>query len=289
MQFEEQHSRYGLKEVKEAADAVRRRLSSTPRTAVLAGTGLGDMVDACDIQTSIAYDQIPHFPTSTVQSHAGRLVVGSMGGQPVVILQGRFHLYEGYGPRAVTFPIRVLQALGIRTLVITNASGGLNPAFVVGDIMIINDHINLTGANPLVGPNETTWGPRFPDMTAAYDASLRAWAWDAAKGMGAGLRRGIYAGLKGPSLETPAEMRFLRTIGADAVGFSTVMESLAAVHGGMRVLGLSTITNMCLPDAPTPASVDAIIGVAQVAAPRLAAIVAGVLNRLSDVDAVVSP
>lgn len=274
-------SPYGLQEVTEAVGRLRRTLSIEPRVGLLAGTGLGNMADACEVKAIVEYDRIPHFPVSTVQSHAGRLVAGELAGQPVVILQGRFHLYEGYSPKAVVFPIRVLQALGVRTLVITNASGGLNTGFVPGDIMMISDHINLTGANPLVGANESLWGPRFPDMTAAYESRLRKWALEAADASGDGLRQGVYAGLKGPSLETPAEMRFLNTIGADAVGFSTVMETIAAVHGGMSVLGLSTITNLCLPDAPDPASVDDIIAVAESAAPRLAAVIEGVVRRLA--------
>ena len=282
MQDETQLLPYGLKEVAEAVDLLRKTISSEPRTAILAGTGLGNLADVCKVSASVEYNRIPHFPASTVQSHTGRLVAGSVAGQPVVILQGRFHLYEGYRPRTVVFPIRVLRALGVDTMVITNASGGLNPAFAPGDIMLINDHINLTGANPLVGANETAWGPRFPDMTTAYDSRLRQWAFEAAKMAGCGLQEGVYVGLKGPSLETPAEMRFLRTIGADAVGFSTVMETIAAVHGGMRVLGLSTITNLCLPDAPVSASVDEIIAVAESAAPKLAAIIEGVVERITD-------
>lgn len=282
MQDDTQLLHYGLQEVTEAVDLLRETISAKPRTAILAGTGLGDLADVCEVSASVEYDRIPHFQASTVQSHAGRLVAGSVAGQPVVILQGRFHLYEGYDPRTVVFPIRVLRTLGVETLVITNASGGLNPAFVPGDIMLINDHINLTGANPLVGANEAAWGPRFPDMTAAYNANLRQWAIDAAKVSIGGLQEGVYAGLKGPSLETPAEMRFLRTIGADAVGFSTVMETIAAVHGGMRVLGLSTITNLCLPNTPVSASVDEIIAVAESAAPKLAAVIAGVIERMTE-------
>ncbi|KJS32995.1 MAG: purine nucleoside phosphorylase [Desulfatitalea sp. BRH_c12] len=264
-----------------AADFVRARFGTFPPAAILAGTGLGDMIDAMQVNDAVDYREIPHFPTSTVQSHAGRLVCGRLGGQSVAVLQGRFHLYEGYPSTAVTFPIRVLQALGVRTLVLTNASGGLNRDFASGDIMLIADHINLTGANPLVGPEEAHWGLRFPDMTQAYAMQLRQAALAEAHALGMPVRQGVYVGLKGPSLETPAEMRFLRMIGADAVGFSTVMESIAAVHGGMQVLGLSTITNMCLPDAPLPAGVDAIIAVAQSAAPRLSALIAGVLNRLN--------
>jgi purine-nucleoside phosphorylase len=269
---------YGLGAAAEAAHFLRRRWPHPPAAAIFAGTGLGDLTAGLQTKTVVDYSEVPHFPLSTVQSHAGRLVAGYLAGVPVVVLQGRFHLYEGYSPAAVTFPVRVLQGLGVRLVVLTNAAGGLHPAFASGDIMIINDHINLTGANPLIGPNEAQWGPRFPDMTAAYDATLRREAQGAANALGFKLQQGVYAGLKGPSLETPAEMRFLRTIGADAVGFSTVIETIAAVHGGMRVLGLSTITNLCQPDALTPASVEEIISVAEAAAPRMAGIIATILK-----------
>ncbi|MBI5062251.1 MAG: purine-nucleoside phosphorylase [Desulfatitalea sp.] len=265
-----------------AADFLRTRCSRQPTVAVMAGTGLGDMAGALEADAVVAYGDIPNFPVSTVQSHAGRWVFGRWAGQPVVLLQGRLHLYEGYSPRAVTFPIRVLQALGVKTLVLTNASGGLNPAFGCGDMMVLTDHINLAGANPLIGPNEESWGPRFPDMTAAYNSGLRELARTEARALGIEMPTGVYAGLKGPSLETPAEMRFLRTIGADAVGFSTVMETIAAVHGGMRVLAFATITNMCMPDNAQPANVDAIIAVAQSAAPRLATLIGRVLERLDE-------
>ncbi|MBI5552904.1 MAG: purine-nucleoside phosphorylase [Desulfobacterales bacterium] len=265
-----------------AAGFLRDRSAQLPRVAIMAGTGLGDMAEALEIETAVDYGDIPDFPISTVQSHAGRWLFGRWAGRPVVLMQGRLHLYEGYSPQAVTFPIRVLQALGVKTLVLTNASGGLNPAFNCGDIMLVADHINLTGANPLSGPNEERWGPRFPDMTAAYTPALREKAFNEARALGIELPTGVYAGLKGPSLETPAEMRFLRTIGADAVGFSTVMETIAAVHGGMRVLAFATITNKCMPDVAQPADVEAIIAVAQSAAPRLAAIIGGVLERLDE-------
>jgi len=205
-----------------------------------------------------------------------------MNGGPILVLQGRCHLYEGYLPREVAFPIRTLQILGIRTLILTNASGGLNPLFAAGDIMIIEDHINLTGANPLVGPNDERFGQRFPGMMHAYSGRLQDLALAASAPLEIGVQRGVYAGLKGPSLETPAEMRFLRTIGADAVGFSTVMETIAAVHAGMQVLGLSVITNMCLPDSLSPADVDEIIAVAQSSAPYLQTIIAGVLAGMDD-------
>jgi purine-nucleoside phosphorylase len=265
-----------------AADFLRAHSTLRPRVAVMAGTGLGDMAAALEIETVVDYGEIPNFPLSTVQSHAGRWIFGRWAGRPVVLLQGRLHLYEGYSPQAVTFPIRVLQALGVKTLVMTNASGGLNPAFNCGDIMLVADHINLTGANPLIGPNEALWGPRFPDMTAAYTPVLREMALRQAQALGIELSSGVYAGLKGPSLETPAEMRFLRTIGADAVGFSTVMETIAAVHGGLHVLAFATITNMCMPDNAQPADVEAIIAVAQSATPRLAAIIGRVVEGLDE-------
>ncbi|MDA8139901.1 MAG: purine-nucleoside phosphorylase [Desulfobacteraceae bacterium] len=276
--MQEIFEKFDINAAVEAAAFLRNRWEQTPTAAIFAGTGLGNLTAALHNHTAVAYGEIPHFPLSTVQSHAGQLVNGWLSDIPVVVLQGRFHLYEGYSPAAVTFPIRVLQSLGVSTLILTNAAGGLNPNFSSGDLMVISDHINLTGANPLVGLNETQWGPRFPDMTAAYDLGLRNIAFSAAPTLGIQIRQGVYVGLKGPSLETPAEMRFLRTFGADAVGFSTVMETIAAVHGGMRVLGLSTITNMCLPERLSPSSVDEIIAVAEAASPKLAALIAQVLK-----------
>ena len=263
-----------------AADFVKSRIDARPKVALITGTGLGDVAAMLGAHTVIDYCQIPHFPVSTVESHRGRLLNGQMNNQSVLVLQGRFHLYEGYSPEAVTFPIRVLQALGVQYLILSNAAGGLNPLFATGDIMIIEDHLNLTGANPLVGRNDERWGPRFIGMTHAYDGHLQDLAQGAAGDMEVGVQKGVYAGLTGPSLETPAEMRFLRSIGADAVGFSTVMEAIAAVHAGMQVLGLSVITNMCLPDAPTPADVDDIIAAAQGAAPHLETIIGRVIDRL---------
>jgi purine-nucleoside phosphorylase len=257
-----------------------KQMPSRPEVAVLTGTGLGDITGALSAETAIDYAQIPHFPLSTVQSHHGRLVAGRLAGKGVAVLQGRFHLYEGYTPAEVTFPVRVLQALGVHTLVLTNASGGLNPAFAAGRIMVIADHINLTGLNPLVGANDEHWGPRFPDMTTLYTRRLREMAVAEAERSGREVCSGVYVGLQGPSLETPAEMRFLRTIGADAVGFSTVMEAIAAAHAGMQVLGLSVITNMNTPERPQPASVEAIIAVAQNTAPHLEKLIAGVIAEL---------
>ncbi len=266
--------------VTEAAKFLSPRLKSPPEIGLLSGTGLGQSIDFVDMYASFAYKDIPHFPTATVESHAGRLLFGDMNGKPVMAMQGRLHLYEGYSPLDVTFPIRVMQTLGVKTLILSNAAGGLNPGFHAGDIMIITDHINLTGANPLIGPNEASWGLRFPDMIGAYDKTLAALAENAGKELKVKLQKGIYAGLKGPSLETPAEVRFLRAIGADAVGFSTIQEVIAAVHAGMKVLGLSTITNLNDPDAPVPATVEEIIAVAENAAPRLKAIIRKVVDGL---------
>ncbi len=232
----------------------------------------------------IDYKEIPHFPLSTVQTHIGRMLAGDMNGCPVVAMQGRFHLYEGYGPLEVTYPIRVMQLLGVKILMLSNASGGLNPRFNAGDIMLITDHINLTGANPLIGPNEDSWGIRFPDMSRAYNRELITVAENIARAYDVRLQKGIYAGLTGPSLETPAEVKFLQTIGAAAVGFSTVQEVIAAVHGKMRVLGLSTITNVHNPDNPIPATVEEIIEVAKSAAHHLEKIMKGVVEKIYETE-----
>lgn len=253
-------------QVEAAALWLRNRTDIQPQIGLLTGTGLQEAVSSMAQQASFDYQRIPHFPLSTVQSHPGRLLLGEMGGVPTVAMQGRFHLYEGYSPLEVTFPVRVMQSLGIQYLILTNAAGGLNPDYTTGDIMLITDHINLTGANPLVGPNEDRWGVRFPDMGFAYDPALARCTKSVAADLKIPLRSGIYAGLSGPSLETPAEIRFLRTIGADAVGFSTVQEVITAIHGGIKVLGLSTITNVHDPDKPIPANVDDIIAVARAAA-----------------------
>jgi purine-nucleoside phosphorylase len=260
-------------QVDAAAAHLRHRFPEAPATAVLAGTGLGGLAECLSGMEALDYGAIPHFPRATVPSHRGRLVVGRLEGRPVAVLQGRLHLYEGYSPPEVAFPVRVLRAWGATTLVVTNAAGGLDPAFRAGDLMLITDHLNLTGENPLVGPNEEAWGPRFPDMSRVYDPDLIAAARGAARAEGIPLREGVYAGLKGPSLETPAEIRFLRTIGADAVGLSTVTEVIAAVHAGFRILGLSVITNTHDPEAPAPARLEEIIAAAEAAAPTLARLI----------------
>jgi purine-nucleoside phosphorylase len=267
-------------QVEAAATFIRNYCPARPVVGLLTGTGLGDLAEAVEAVCTLDYDQIPHFPRATVESHRGRLLIGRRNGCGIAAFQGRFHLYEGYSPGEVTFPVRVLQTLGARFLVVTNAAGGLNPRQSAGDIMLIADHINLTGENPLVGPNDPEWGLRFPDMSRVYDPALMAQARQVARGLDLELSSGVYAGLKGPSLETPAELRFLRTIGADAVGLSTVQEVIAAVHAGMRILGLSVITNVADPDAPIPATVEEIIAVADAAAPRLKRLVVDLLEQL---------
>jgi purine-nucleoside phosphorylase len=253
----------------ETVDFIRSRIKNTPYIGLLTGTGLGESAESMAIETTINYQDIPHFPISTVQTHIGRMLSGDLNGCPVIAMQGRFHLYEGYHPLEVTFPIRVMQQLGVRILILSNAAGGLNA-----------DHINLTGTNPLIGPNEDRWGIRFPDMSRAYDETLIAAAERIAKKAGEHLQKGIYVGLTGPSLETPSEVKFLQTIGAEAVGFSTVQEVIAAVHSGMRVLGLSTITNVHNPDDPVPATVEEIIEVAKGATPLLEMIIKGVIKKI---------
>ncbi len=265
--------------VAHTAQYLEQRLKERPAVGVITGTGLGDCARCLTVDHAVSYAEIPHFPVSTVESHPGRLLLGRMGAVPVAVLQGRFHLYEGYTPREVTFPVRVLRALGVSELILSNAAGGLNPAFGPGDLMLITDHINLTGETPLVGPNEDAWGIRFPDMGRAYPPDLVETAEAAAREAGLLTRKGVYAGLKGPSLETPAEIRFLRTIGADAVGLSTIQEVIAAVHGGMRVAGISIITNVHDPDRPAPATVEEIIAVANAAAPRLETLIRKITEK----------
>jgi purine-nucleoside phosphorylase len=266
--------------VNEAAEFIKNRTEKDPEIGLLTGTGLGESAQSLATVASFEYKKIPHFPVSTVESHIGKLLVGEMHGKQVIAMQGRFHLYEGYSPLEVTFPIRVMQRLGVKILILSNAAGGLNPEFKPGDIMIIKDHINLTGSNPLTGQNEENWGIRFPDMSDAYDKGLAALAEKAGSDADIDIKKGVYAGLKGPSLETPAEVRFLKTIGSDAVGFSTVQEVIAAVHAKMKVLGLSTITNINNPDNPVPASVEEIIQVARETVPNLEIIIRNVLENV---------
>jgi purine-nucleoside phosphorylase len=262
-----------------AARAVQARFARPPRIALILGTGLGGLADAMAVETAISYADIPHFPLSTVESHAGRLLCGTLGGRTVVAMQGRFHRYEGYSLQQVTFPVRVLRALGAEILIVSNACGGMRADWAPGDLMLIADHINLLGDSPLVGPNDEALGPRFPDMSAPYDAELRTCARAVAADRGFPVREGVYVAVPGPNLETRAEYRFLRGIGADVVGMSTVPEVIVAVHGGMRVLGVSVITDQCIPETLQPATVELILAVAAGAEPRLTALVTGLVER----------
>jgi purine-nucleoside phosphorylase len=267
-------------EVRTAAEVIRRRVPTAPSVAIILGTGLGGLAEEIAVEATISYDEIPGFPLSTVESHAGRLLLGRMGGKAIVAMQGRFHRYEGYDLRQVTFPVRVLHALGADTLIVSNACGGMHPLWAPGDLMLIADHINLLGDNPLVGPNDDRLGPRFPDLSAAYDPALRALARAAALELGITLREGVYVAVAGPNLETRAEYRMLRAIGADVVGMSTVPEVIVANHEGMRVLGLSIITDQCLPDALEPADIDRIIATARAAEPLLRRLVTRIVEQL---------
>ncbi|MGZ8491396.1 MAG: purine-nucleoside phosphorylase [Gemmatirosa sp.] len=263
-----------------AVDAVRAHWDLRPEAAVILGTGLGGLAERMTVDVAVPYDAIPGMPLSTVESHAGRLLCGTLAGRRVIAMQGRFHRYEGYALADVTFPVRLLHALGAPTLIVSNACGGMHPLWAPGDLMLIADHINLIGESPLVGANDDALGPRFPDMSEPYDAALRASARAVAVARGLALREGVYVAVAGPNLETRAEYRMLRALGGDVVGMSTVPEVTVARHAGMRVLGLSIITDQCLPDALEPATVEQIIAVARRAEPVLADVVCGVLERL---------
>jgi purine-nucleoside phosphorylase len=266
--------------VEEAAAAVRARFAARPHAAIILGTGLGRLAKEIKADATIEYSEIPNFPLSTVESHAGRLLCGTLGGKTVVAMQGRFHRYEGYSLQQVTFPVRVMRALGAETLIVSNACGGLNPMWAASDLMLIADHINLLGDSPLIGPNDDRLGARFPDLSEPYAARLRALAREVAADLKITVREGVYVAVAGPNLETRAEYRFLRAIGADVVGMSTVPEVVVAIHAGMQVLGLSIITDMCLPDALEPATLERIVATANRAEPNLTALVRGVLERL---------
>ncbi|QXD14826.1 purine-nucleoside phosphorylase [Rhodocaloribacter litoris] len=268
------------RQVEATAATVRERLRVVPRIGLILGTGLGTLADEIDVDVTMPYETLPHFPLSTVESHHGKLLAGRLGGVPVLALQGRFHLYEGYSPRQVTFPVRVLGVLGIETLLISNAAGGMNPHFRRGDLMLVTDHINLQGANPLEGPNIAEWGPRFPDMSEPYDPELRRLAEARALELGIKLQQGVYVAVTGPNLETRAEYRFLRSIGADAVGMSTVPEVIVARHMNLRVMAVSVITDECFPDALEPVSLEEVLAAAAEAGPRLAALTKAVVTAL---------
>ena len=279
---------FSRQDFQNAADYIAQRTRHRPEIGMVLGSGFGEFADAIEDADFISYADIPHFPRSTVEGHKGRLVVGRMEGQTIMVMQGRVHFYEGFTMEEVTFPVRVMQAFGVKVLILTNAAGGLNPEFKAGDIMLIEDQINLLGMvgnNPLMGPNDPELGPRFPDMSTLYDRRLRELALDVAGKMGLTLRRGVYAGLSGPAFETPAEVRMLRIIGADATGMSTTNEALVARHGGMRVLGFSGITNEAIDaiDTPRVTSHEEVLETGQVVVPRMIGLLRGILQRWDEV------
>ena len=268
--------------IREATLAVQSRGRTAPRVGIILGTGLGGLADAIEVDAAIDYEDLPHFPVSTVASHQGKLILGTLEGVPVVAMQGRFHRYEGYTHQQIVFPVRVMRLLGADTLIVSAACGGMNPLWGPGDLVLLDDHINFMGDSPLIGPNLDELGPRFPDMSAPYDAGLRHAAVAVAMAERIPLRHGIYVAVPGPQLETRAEYRMLRAMGADVVGMSTVPEVIAARHMDMRVLAISVITDQCLPDALEEVNIEKIIATAAAAGPKLTRLVAGVVSRLTE-------
>lgn len=266
--------------IDETLKFVRSKSASKPSVGIILGTGLGALVKEIKADTVIDYGDIPNFPVSTVESHHGKLIFGTLAGKTIVAMQGRLHKYEGYTLQQVTFPVRVMKFLGVKNLLISNAAGALNPFFRRGDVMIMADHINLLGDNPLIGKNDESLGPRFPDMSEPYDRELISIAEQAALDLKVQIRKGVYAAMTGPMMETAAEYRFLRTIGADAVGMSTVPEDIVAVHMGIRVLGFSILTDECFPDALKPVTLKEVIKVANKAEPKMTAIMKEVVRRM---------
>lgn len=272
----------GLAEqVQEAAAFVRRQWSTQPRFGLILGTGLGGLAEKINAKADFSYEEIPHFPQPTVESHAGRLVCGSLAGAPLIAMEGRFHFYEGYSTRQVTFPVRVMKALGAEILIMTNAAGGMNPQYTLADLVIIEDHINLMPENPLWGVNDDELGPRFPDMSEPYDRELIAVAQQAALELAIPCHKGVFVAVPGPNLETRAEYRMLRALGADAVGMSTVPEAIVARHAGLRTLAFSVVTDMCLPDALEPVEIDKILAVAARGGERLEKLIPRVIGEIA--------
>jgi purine-nucleoside phosphorylase len=267
--------------IQDSAAAIAKRIGSfRPEVGIILGTGLGTLGSEIEDRKAIPYADIPHFAKSTVESHKGEMVFGTLAGKRVAAMEGRFHFYEGYTLEQVTHPVRVMKALGATTLVVTNACGGMNPGWRLGDVMVIDDHINMLPSNPLTGPNDESLGPRFPDMSEPYDRKLIELAEQVAADEKIQLRRGVFVAVSGPNLETRAEYRLLRAAGADVVGMSTVPEVIVAVHQGTRALGFSVITDLCLPDALEPAKLDKILAAAAAAEPKLKRLVLGVLRRM---------
>ena len=272
-----------LEQIDQAADAIRKRITHRPRVGLILGSGLNSLADSVQKADIIPYSELPHWPISTVHGHAGRLVIGELEGQPAFVMQGRIHFYEGYSMSQITLPVRVMLRLGLEMMFVTNAAGGVNPEFVPGDVMLLTDHLNLIGmmgANPLMGPNIDELGPRFPDMSQAYDRKLMALARQVASSENIPMREGVYCALSGPSFEGPADLRFLRLAGADAVGMSTVPEVIVARHGGMRVLGFSGISNKANLDGSTVTTHEEVIEAGKVIAPKIERIIRGVLRSL---------
>ncbi len=267
--------------IDEACDAIRSRWDRPPAVGLVLGTGLGGVAEQIDTAATLTYEEIPHFPISTAPSHAGRLVCGTLGGVPVVAMEGRFHFYEGYTLQEVTFPVRVMRRLGAETLLLTNAAGGMNPEYALADVVAISDHINLLGDNPLRGPNDDSLGPRFPDMCDPYDPALIAMAGECAEELGWTLQSGVFVAVAGPNLETRAEYKMLRRLGADLVGMSTVPECLVARHMSMRVMGFSIVTDMGLPAELHPVDIDMVLEQAAVGGETLSQLIPRVVGRLA--------
>ena len=268
------------RQIQDALEYIRTKTKAEPTIGIILGTGLGGLAKEIKKEVEIDYADIPHFVVSTIESHRGKLIFGSLAGKKVVAMQGRFHKHEGYNLKQVTFPVRIMKFLGVKSILISNAAGALNPLFQKGDVMLITDHINLLGDNPLIGPNDDELGPRFPDMSEAYSKELMSIAKQAALDLKIRLQEGVYVALQGPNLETKAEYRFLRIIGADAVGMSTVPENIVAQHMGIKVLGFSILTDECFPDALKPATLEEILKVANKAEPKMTAIMKEVIHRM---------
>ncbi|PTM58599.1 purine-nucleoside phosphorylase [Desmospora activa] len=268
-------------QIQAAKEMIQSRSSHQPVIGLILGSGLGDLADEIEAADVIAYTDIPHFPESTVEGHAGQLVIGRLAGQTVVAMQGRFHYYEGYSQQEVVFPVYVMKALGVKTLIATNACGGMNAAFQAGDLMVIEDHLNMTGSNPLLGPNEERLGVRFPDMSNAYDKDLIQLAHDVAEKQGLSLQQGVYAAISGPAYMTPAELVMLRNLGGDTVGMSTAPEVIAARHSGLRCLGISCITDMAIGEELEPLTHEQVVEVANRTKPRFIRLVKGIVAEVA--------
>ncbi len=267
-------------QVQQTVQAIRQRTASTPTIGIILGTGLANLMTHVKETATIPYPDLPHMPRSTAPTHTGQMVFGTIAGKPVVVMEGRFHCYEGYSANEVAYPVWVMQALGVKTLLVSNVAGGLNPAFTIGDLLLVTDHLNLMGVSPLAGPNDERLGQRFPDMIQPYDPALIALAEEAAKEQRLSVRRGVYAAMLGPQLETKAEYRMLRLLGADAVGMSTVPEVIAAVHAGIRVLTVSIVSDLCIPETLKPVNIEEIIAVANKMEPLLTRLFVRVIERL---------